>query len=494
MKNPIFIGFDIGTGSCKANAYSTSGQLIANTQIFYNVHHSQSGYAEQDPDVLIESFCRCLKNLVDQLPEQPLAIGISSCMHSLVLLDKNAKPLTPLITWEDTRSRDIAEQLRKNPVGKKIYRLTGTPIHSMSPLCKIAWFRKNQKRIFSRTVKFVGIKEYLWYRMFGTFEIDYAVASATGLFNIQELKWEKSALDFCGIRQDQLPIPVPTLTVRKNISQSFSDRIGLNKETYVCIGASDGCMANAGTNISGKVASVTIGTSSAIRITATRPIVDTTSMIFNYLLDKKTFVCGGPSNNGGNVLRWIFKEFLSAENPTGKDFEKLETKTKAIAPGCDGLLCLPYFFGERAPVWDERATAVFFGLKETHTKYHLAKAAQEGIAYSLRMILENLERKSCKIQTLNASGGFIHSKSWVQILADITGKKVIINEHADASATGAALWAAQSLKIKTSIGKDSSSKIVIRPVKANEDRYNQQFAIFKKIYLLTKKQMHLLNP
>ncbi len=494
MKDPIIIGFDIGTGSCKANAFYTSGRLIAGTQVFYDVQHYREGFAEQDPDELTKNFCKCIKKLTAQLPEPPLAIGISSAMHSLILLDDKAKPLTPLLTWEDTRSREIAAQLRNEPIGKKIYRLTGTPIHSMSPLCKIAWFSKNQKKLFRKAAKFIGIKEYLWHQMFGTFEIDHSIASATGLFNIKKLSWEKSALDFCGIHAGQLSTPVPTLTARKNLSEQFRKTVGLSEDTFICIGASDGCLANAGTHISGKVAAVTIGTSSAIRITSPQPIIDSNSMIFNYLLDKKSYVCGGPSNNGGNVIQWMLKQFLSDERLTDKDFEKVEVHSKDIAPGCDGLVCLPYFFGERAPLWDEKATAVFFGIKETHSKYHLIKAAQEGIAFSLRMILENLEKKYGTIQTLYASGGFIHSKNWVQILSDITGKKVVINEHTDASATGAAMWAARSLKLKTAIGKVSQSKVAVSPIHRNKNIYNQQFSIFKKLYLLTKQQMHLLNP
>lgn len=494
MKEDIILGCDIGTGSCKAVAFSASGKVIADSQYFYEVQHPQQGYSEQDADMIIQSFYKCIKALLPKLPSKPVAAGLSSCMHSLVLLDENAKPLTPLITWEDSRSHQIARQLRNSASGKKIYKLTGTPIHSMAPICKIAWFQKNQRKLFNKTAKFVGIKEYLWYKMFGVFEIDHSVASATGLFNIQNLNWEKSALNFCGISADKLSNPVDTLHVRKNLSNPFKKATGLTDETIFCIGASDGCLANAGSQISKGEASVTIGTSGAVRITTTKPVVDFSSMMFNYILDEKHFVSGGPSNNGGNFIKWLFREILADDTPSEKDFEKLNEQTRDIAPGSEGLICLPYLYGERAPLWDEKATAVLFGLKATHTKYHIVRAVQEGIVFSLKIILDNLEKQTHPISLLYASGGFIHSKNWLQMMSDITGKKIVADAKADASATGAAMWAMKSLKKKVFVKKKNRNIQTIHPRKDVLNIYKKQFSIFKKLYPLTKQQMHLLNP
>lgn len=494
MKDDIILGCDIGTGSCKAVAFHTSGKVIADAQSFYDVQHPQEGYSEQDADMIIHSFYKCIKELLPKLPSAPVAAGLSSCMHSLILLDEHAQPLTPLITWEDSRSHRIAKQLRNIPLGKKIYRRSGTPIHSMAPICKIAWFQRNQKQLFNKAAKFVGIKEYLWYKMFGVFEIDHSVASATGLFNIKNLDWEISALEFCGIKANKLSNPVKTLHTRKNFSDEFKEATGLTDETAFCIGASDGCLANAGSRISKGEASVTIGTSGAVRITTTQPVADYSTMMFNYILDEQYFVSGGPSNNGGNIIKWLFNEILADDTPSEKDFEQLNEKTIDIPAGSGGLVCLPYFYGERAPLWDEKSSAVLFGLKATHTKYHIVRAVQEGIVFSLKIILDSLEKQTGPIKVLYASGGFVHSKNWLHIMADITGKKIIVDTNADASATGAAIWAMRSIKRKMKFGKENQDTFSIQPRKENIEVYKKQFSIFKKLYPLTKQQMHLLNP
>ena len=114
-------------------------------------------------------------------------------MHSLIAVDKNGVPISNMITWADVRSADVAERILASVDGEDIYRKTGTPIHPMSPLCKIIWIRENDKDLFSRTYKFISIKELVWFKLFNEFEIDISIASATGLLDIETNQWYKRA-------------------------------------------------------------------------------------------------------------------------------------------------------------------------------------------------------------------------------------------------------------------------------------------------------------
>ncbi len=494
MIEELFLGVDIGTGSCKAIARTAHGKVLGETQHFYDVQHPQEGYAEQDPLIIQKAFIQCISDITRKLPDPPKALGLSSAMHSLLLMDKKNLPISPLIIWEDTRSYPVASQLRNTTLGNKIYKNSGTPIHSMSPLCKIAWLRKNEKKLFGKAEKFIGIKEYLWLSLFGTYEIDYSIASATGLFDIHKLRWFRPSLKFCGITESQLSKPVNTTFFRQNPSMEFLQATGLPGNTGICIGASDGCMANAGSQINNKrKAALTIGTSGAVRITTSFPVADSRTMLFNYLLDEKTFVSGGPLNNGGNVIKWMMKEFMNQPEPTEKDYNLFAQQTANIPAGSEGVICLPYLNGERAPIWDEHAAAIWFGVKSYHTKYHLMRAAQEGISFTLKMILESLEKSNGNIDTIYASGGFIHSPAWVQMMADITERKIIISEKEDASATGAAIWAMKASKIKARPDIREKKKVIF-PVRKNTSLYRKHYLIFKKIYPLTREYIHSLQP
>ncbi|MDQ6763449.1 MAG: gluconokinase, partial [Bacteroidota bacterium] len=287
------IGIDLGTGSTKAVAVNYSGEVIASSQFHYSSLDTPHGYSEQDPEIIWKAFRNCLIDVTNIVKHVPFAVSFSSCMHSLIIIDKNNRPLTNLITWADTRSEKIAEEIRRSEMAETIYRQSGTPIHSMSPLCKIIWFNRNEPEIFSKAFKFISIKEFIWYRLFGLYEIDQSIASATGLFNIEENVWNKKSLQLCGINAGQLSAIVPTNFVRTNIIPEIADELKIAKETTFCIGASDGCLANIGSfSVEPGTAALTIGTSGAVRIAHSAPVFNFGAMIFNYVLEAGTFICG----------------------------------------------------------------------------------------------------------------------------------------------------------------------------------------------------------
>jgi gluconokinase len=354
-------------------------------------------------------------------------------------VNEKGEPLSNLVIWSDSRSTEIAKQLRKDKAGQSIYMATGTPLHAMSPLCKIIWWRENQIEIFSKTYKFISIKEYIWYKLFNEFIIDHSIASATGLFNIDTLSWNSESLAIAQINSNKLSFPVPTDHYRKGISSEACKLSGLTSLIPVCIGASDGCLANLGTNsLREGVAAITIGTSGAVRIASRLPIRNPATMSFNYILDKEYFICGYPINNGGNIMEWLIRDFLDNQVSGPDQYTSLFDMIHKIPAGSEGLIFLPYIFAERAPVWDEEASGVFIGIRSKHTRAHFIKAIIEGVCYALKNVLALIERSSSEVKEIHASGGFIKSNGWVQLLADVTGKPIVIVEREDASA----IWAA----------------------------------------------------
>ncbi|HEY5371211.1 MAG TPA: gluconokinase [Hanamia sp.] len=489
---PYFIGIDIGTGSTKAIAMDCKGTVIADSQLYYSTQNPKPGYAEQDPEIIWNAFSKCITEIVDTLHYPPLSISFSSAMHGLIAVNKQNKPISHLITWADTRSEKIAEQIRKSKQAESIYKATGTPIHPMTPLCKIIWLRKNQPSVFKAAFKFISIKEFIWYRIFGVYETDYSIASATGIFNIKTLQWNKASLQLCNINAGQLSEPKPTNFIRKLTDNSILNSLSLSSETSFCIGASDGCLANLGSYAIDKgTAALTIGTSGAVRIASPKPVFNFREMTFNYLLDDKTFICGGPVNNGGNVVQWLFEGFLDIEKPTEKDYKNLFNQIDSIPAGSKGLIFLPYLYGERAPVWDGRASGVFFGIKPFHTQAYFLRAALEGICYSMNQVLQIVESSTSKIENLIVGGGFIHSKTWMKILSDITGKKLLVIETQDSSAVGAALLNMKAMKmIKNYSSLKPRISQIVKPDLKSSTVYEKYNSVFKNLFEPMKELMH----
>ncbi|HVZ98148.1 MAG TPA: gluconokinase [Chitinophagaceae bacterium] len=490
-----FIGVDIGTGSAKAVAMSPDMKVLATSQSFYSVVSPKPGYSELAPATIRNAFIKVISEVISQIKRVPVSVSISTAMHSLMAVDAHHKPLTRFLTWEDTRSDEIAAALRKSSKAKGIYAATGTPIHSMSPLCKIRWMKENRPDIFTKASKFISIKEFIWFHLFHEYEVDHSIASATGLFNLKNLSWHLPSLKFCGITAARLSRPVATDFLRDNVNEKMARDLQIDSHTKFCIGASDGCLANVGSYATDRhTAALTIGTSGAVRVATHTPVTHFASMIFNYILDDKTYISGGPVNNGGNVMKWLFVTFLNKKDPSDADYKMVFEKVRKIPAGAEGLIFVPYLYGERAPIWDEKSNGAFIGIQSFHTTHHFFRAAMEGICFSLKNILDTLESSSGRIRQLHVSGGFSHSEVWMQVLADITGKKLCKIQSQDASCIGATLWGMKATGvIKSYQSKKIRAGVTIHPHLKTTRFYKEYFSIFKNLYPSLKDTMHLLN-
>jgi len=478
------IGIDIGTGSTKAVSVNRAGQAIHTEQVSYPTLSPQPTYSEQAPEIIWQAFVKSIQRTVKQLGVQPVSISLSSAMHSLIVVDDLGIPLMNMITWADQRSAPQAERIRNSSLGEILYEQTGTPLHAMSPLAKLLWLKENSADLYASAAKFISIKEFIWHKLFGQYEIDWSIASANGLFDIEKLDWNVNALHLCELPAEKLSRPVSTSHTRSTLQPAAASLLSLNQETTVMIGASDGCLANLGSfATSAGIAALTIGTSGAIRVANNHPTHNFSAMTFNYRLDEATFVSGGPINNGGIVLKWYMQTFLKKELQTPSDYNDVIREIQNIRPGADGLVFLPYLLGERAPLWNSDACGVFFGIRAHHTQAHFTRAVVEGICLALFHIGQRLEESGLEIKQVHVSGGFVHSEEWLQVLADIFGKPIVLIHQEDASALGAAYLAMKKIGyIKSYQELYPAEQKTFTPDKENHQYYRDKtFPLFKNL-------------
>lgn len=478
---------DIGTTSAKVLIVSDEGKVVASAQEFYPTNFPQPGFATQDPKVVTDGILKIIRAAVDQFtssrPHVPTsqrkieAIGVSSAMHSLMAIDEKGVPLTPLILWSDMRSAAQATQLQKSDIGKEIYNATGTPIHPMSPLCKLMWMREHEPEIIARTWKFVSIKEYLFLILCGKFHVDYSVASSSGMFDVHQLDWSAKALSVAGIPAEKLSKCVSPYDKTLRLKSDVSMMLGLSADIPIVPGASDGCAAHLGSNAmaNGRL-SLTIGTSGAVRMASKSYSPDLRQRIFNYRLDEHTFISGGATNNGTVLLNWFCKNFYSGEAADIVEFAKVATTAE---PGASGLVFLPYVFGERAPHYNPDLRGVFFGLAQHHTQAHLMRALIEGICLEVRSIVESVEESIEQVSEILASGGFVRSPEWIQIMANVLQKSITLHDVHDASSLGAALIAFKSLGYETNFD-GSKEKLIFEPDTTLIPLYDDLYGIFSR--------------
>lgn len=483
MQTLYTLGIDIGTGSTKAVAIDVEGHVLHSEQVAYPTLTPRAGWSEQAPELIWQAFVKCISRTVKHFNTPPHGIGLSTAMHSLIPVDEQGNALMNMITWADNRSATIAENLRDGSSGECLYQETGTPIHAMSPICKIIWLKENEPALSEKVFKYISIKEFIWFKLFGAFEVDYPIASATGLFAILQEKWSDFALNLAGITANKLSLLVPASYQRSNVLEAVRSQLGLTSNTPILIGGSDGCMANLGSfATSPGVAALTIGTSGAIRVANTTPIFNFDAMTFNYRLDENTFICGGPINNGGVVLKWYAQNFLRRPLATADDYAQLLSVLHEY-PSSEGLIFLPYLLGERAPLWNSETCGVFFGISNQHTQEHFTRAVIEGISMALLNIEKSLEDAGLDVKTIHVSGGFVHSTAWLQLLADLFGKPIGLLGTGDASALGAAFLSMKTNKLISVYDQLKPSEIkIFTPDLTRHERYKHKvFPLFKSL-------------
>ena len=477
-----YLGIDIGTTSAKAVAFSQQGEVVASYSLEYEMYHPQPDWSEQNPDEIFEAVLNGIDKVVHKMSSRPpLFVSFSAAMHSLIAIDDEGNLLSQCLIWADNRADEIAENLKNSDKGYQFYKASGVPVHSMSPLCKLLWFKENEPGIFNSAFKFICIKEYIFYKLFRQFAVDTSIASATGLLNIETLQWDETILNYINITASRLSPVVSTKQVFY-YKETYSG-LDILKNVPFVIGASDGALSNLGTGATGSNAmAVTIGTSGAARVVVSAPETDPQMRTFCYHLKDNLYIAGGGNNNGAVVLQWLKDNLLQ----TTDEYKELFEQAEKIAAGSEGLIFLPYILGERAPLWNSNAKGVYFGLSIEHTKAHLIRSSMEGVIFGIYSIGKILAEKK-EITEIYAAGGFAKSSLWLQILADVFNIKVLVSDAVESSALGAVMLGAEALNVPAEFHKDDT--VTYTPVAANYEVYKKCFQKFERLYELLKEEM-----
>lgn len=481
----LVIGLDLGTTSTKAVAFAVDGTQLASASHGYTLDTPYPGHAVQDPQAILAAAYAAVRDVVAQIGHQRIAgISFSSAMHSLLALDASYRPLTPVVTWGDTRAGVHAERLRARPGGLELHRRTGTPLHPMSPLPKLVWFRELEPKLHESAAFWVGIKDWVLVHMCGALVVDHSLASASGLMNIHTLSWDEEALSIAGVSAEQLPELVPTRHVLRGLTDEAAGAMGLPVTTSVVVGAGDGPLANLGVGaVSPGVAACSIGTSGALRVGVDKPAVDPQGGVFCYALTEDRWVVGGAINNGGATLDWV-RTLLTPELEMGDERELLELAKRA-QPGSGGLIMLPYLLSERAPHWSALPKGAYIGLSRGHTREHLIRAALEGVCLQLALVLQSMRAAGLEITQVRATGGVMKSDLWRDVLAAALDIRIDFAEGQEGSSFGAALLGMEALGLIDSI--DVAADLIpigdsVRPDPTTASVYRQLQPVFSALY------------
>ena len=498
-----FLGLDLGTSSCKTVVVDEQGRVLGFGSSEYANDNTPGKWQEQDPNVVLSSVVDAARNAIEnagELPGNCAGASIGGALHSLMAVDADGKPLTGLMTWADARATPQAKALSQTADASRLYQETGCPMHGMYPLYKIRWLKDERPEIFQKAARFISAKEFVFSRLTGQYVVDYSVAAGSGLLNIHHLNWNPQSLDLAGIKPVQLSMLADPKEIVDGIQPELARRMGLSSKTRLVLGSSDAANSTLGAgSVSMHQATCMVGTSAALRIITSQPILDPKGRSWCYAIDRQHWLVGGSINNGGIALSWLRDclNSISQDSPSAQplSFTELLEMASCIPLGAQGLICLPFFAGERSPNWNLDSRAVFFGLGLEHDARHIARAVLEGIAFRLMSLKEILDEISGSVTEIRASGGFTHSNFWLQMVADAFNCELVVPSWGETSSLGAALWALQAtgaLQNLYAIHACVPVKDRLQPGTAEAQAYRLLFQFYCDLYQAVSLSFHAL--
>lgn len=445
MEDQLILTVDVGSSSVRASLYDRMGNYVSGTetQLFYSFKVTSGGGAEMDADELIDLAARAIDgtlSLARDKADRIAAVATSTFWHSVLGVDQEGRPTTPILTWADRRADEAAADLRGRLDEAAIHRRTGCVLHSSYLPAKLLWLSRNSPQAYSRTERWISPDEYLHRRLFGQAWVSTSMASATGLFDQNNKGWDAEVLEALSIKESRLS-PISDKPAR-GLQGGWAKRWPSLREVPWFPAAGDGACSNIGCGcVTRDQLALMIGTSGAMRLLWRANSVEIPSGLWCYRSDSLRFVMGGALSDGGNLVAWLRK---TIKLPDPKEAERAVSQMK---PDSHGLTFLPLLAGERGPGWADHTHGIITGLSMATQPSQILRAALEAVALRFALIAEILDSVlPGERQVIATGGGLLGSRTWTQIMSDALGKRITASTVEEASSRGAALLALEAME------------------------------------------------
>jgi len=481
-----FIGIDTSTTATKALLMDESGDVLGVASNEYAFETPQPLWSEQDPALWWTATVESVRQVIAKTGVDAAAvkgIGLTGQMHGLVLLDEKGEVLRPSILWNDQRTGTQCDAIRAKLGREKLIQITGNDALTGFTAPKILWVQESEPEVWKRTRHILLPKDYVRYKLTGTFASDRAGGAGTILFDLAKRDWSPEVLDALDIPAEYLPPTFEGTDATGTLKSDVADELGLPPGTPVFGGGGDQAAAAVGTGaVLAGIVSLSLGTSGVVFATTDNPFIEPEGRLhaFCHAVPGKWHLMGVMLSAAGS-LRWHRDTFAP-----GVDFDKLLEPIDDVAAGSDGLFFLPYLTGERTPHPDPLARGAFVGLTVRHSFPQLTRAVLEGVSFGLRDSFELIKSAGLEnISQVRVTGGGAKNPLWRQILADVLNAEVVTVNTTEGAAYGAALLAAVGSGVFGSVEAACDMTITITgctgPGK-DQSIYDDIYPLYRELY------------
>lgn len=503
----FLLGCDVGTSGTKSVLIDDQGEVLASHYIEYKLYTPRASWAEHNPDDYWNAVADTMKSCLEQSKIEPKDIRgvcVSALAPGCILVDKDLNPLQYSHIWMDRRGVKQSKWIKEHIGAERVFKLSANPIDPYYGTIKLMWERDNRPELYKKTYKMQTAADYPTMKLTGKAVTDNGNASLIGIaFNIREKTWDHDMLEDLGLNPDIMPDVYPCDHIIGGVTKEAAERTGLAEGTPVMAGSVDATSSYlAGGAVEDGDWSLTMGTAGCMgAIHSSDTFAWNMIPIPHAAYSDRMYASLGATIAFGSVTRYFRDTFAQYEkqfaNTMGVDVYDIMNVEAAAAPvGSDGLVVLPYFSGERTPIWSPNARAVVFGLSLAHTRGHFLRALMEGAVYALYDNYVFMQESNVKVKPpLIVGEGGSKSDLWRQIVADVFNVPVAKMESGAGAPFGDALVAG----VGSGVFKDYSIakewvefSAINEPNEENNKIYMDMFGVYKEVYAGVKEQYEVM--
>ena len=485
QRTPFLLAIDLGTSALKAVVYDPAGQVSASAAREYGYDTPEIGWVEADPAAWWQALCDAVEELhqtgVDLSGVQ--SVALTGQMHTAVLLDENDQPLKPTILWLDRRAVEETKELVDR------FKLPPYYLNSTYTLPKLYWLAKHRPEVVRQVKHLLFPKDYLRFRLTGQIMTDLTEAGGAALLDWDTLTWAEERLDYCGLDPRILP-PLQQPTDDGGLLRpEIALQLGLNPSASVLVGAGDVLAILTAAPHQQHRLTCSIGSSSMVYspIPEDQQLPDGENRIYVYPLLPFRLL-GGVSSTTGAALKWAWQSLYEER----EDFQGVIESALEIEAGSNDLIFLPFLSGERSPFWNDAIRGSFYGLSLAHTKKHMLHAVMEGVAFSLRYLIDIYTELGFTIDELALAGGGATTPGWPQIIANVCQLPVAIYTGQNTVTSALYAYARQLLAqedFEQALLRTFQSPLHLSPRADLAQTYNRQYKQYRHLAEFANDQL-----
>ena len=484
----IVIGVDSSTQSTKAIAWDINGKALAEGRCDIPLHNPSLEKFEQNVEDWWRAFCVSTQELCQKIDINEVdGLAISNQRETLAKLDSSGKEVYPATVWMDKRSVKEVEELNSIMGEGRIHEITGRPKDPCPCLYRVLWMKNHEKKFFDQIDCFADVQAFLVHRLSGDFNTGWIISDPHCMFDVVNKCWSQEILEQLAIDESRLPKSFKPGTLIGKVNQTASKETGLKEGTPIFAAGGDGQLAGLGTNCTkSDRAYINLGTAVVSGVWS-QDYKISNNWRTEIAAHGEGYILENVLLSGALLVNWFVDQFIPGDRKDPKFFENLEAELNKIPIGSDGLVLQPYTGGVMDPYWDPYARGVVAGLSVSHTPFHIYRAILEGLTLDSVFRTQNIEKETgLNVKEYLAIGGGAKSPAWVQMLADASGKNVLIADTVEASSLGSAMIAAYGagwFESITQAAEQMSGKTkLIEPNESNYNKYQDLINIYQHIY------------